>query len=243
MVYGAEMPTFSFDIVALAVFVGLWSAYSVLAEHPLFARHRLARTTEELRILWMRRMCDRENRITDSTLLASLMRSVSFFASASMLILSGLVALIGSGERGFEVFKTLPLPSPGTVEQFEAHLGLLSCVFIYAFFQMTWSLRQFNYCCILVGACPLPKDAQSRKDAFAHQAGRLQALAADSFNRGLRAYYFALAMLAWFFSAWAFMGATLLVVVIMVRREFRSKSLGSLHAALAAADWEEKDVS
>ncbi len=227
------MPTLSLDIAALAVFVGLWAAFSVVAEHSRFSRQRLARTTEELRIIWMRKMCDRENRITDSTLLASLMRSVSFFASASMLILSGLVALLGSGMRGYEVFQTLPIPNPGTIEQFEARLGILSCVFIYSFFQMTWSLRQFNYCCILMGSSPLPSDSTYKKDAFAVQAGRLQAMAADSFNRGLRAYYFALAMLAWFFSPWAFMAATVVVLAIMVRREFRSKSLGSLDRVLA----------
>lgn len=235
MVYGVRMPTLSLDIAALAVFVGLWTAFTVVAEHSRFSRHRLARTTGELRVIWMRRMCDRENRITDSTLLASLMRSVSFFASASMLILSGLVALVGSGMRGYEIFQTLPLPDLGTVEQFEGRLALLSCVFVYSFFQMTWSLRQFNYCCILVGASPLPDDLPAKKDAFALHAGRLQAMAADSFNRGLRAYYFALAMLAWFFSPWAFMAATVLVVAIMVRREFRSDSLGSLDTALAVS--------
>jgi hypothetical protein len=31
-------------------------------------------------------------------------------------------------------------------------------------------------------------------------------LAAETFNDGLRAYYLSFAVVAWFFSAWAFMG-------------------------------------
>ena len=50
-------------------------------------------------------------------------------------------------------------------------------------------------------------------------------LAAETFNGGLRAYYFSFAAMAWFFSPVALVLATLLVVLILYGREFKSDVL------------------
>ena len=73
----------------------------------------------------------------------------------------------------------------------------------------------------------------SQPQAFASRAGRMMGLAAESFNDGLRAYYLSFAAVAWFFSAWAFMGATLMVLVVLYRREFHSEVLQALREGLA----------
>ena len=52
--------------------------------------------------------------------------------------------------------------------------------------------------------------------------------AAETFNDGLRAYYFSFAALAWFISPLAMVLATVIVVVILYSREFRSEVLGIL---------------
>jgi len=49
--------------------------------------------------------------------------------------------------------------------------------------------------------------------------------AAETFNDGLRAYYFAFAALAWFVSPVAMVVATLAVVAILYGREFHSEVL------------------
>ncbi len=223
------------DLAAFAAFLSLWVGYTVFSEHRTIRGRSLSAVMMRHRLRWMRAFCDRENRVADSTLVASLMRSVSFFASASILVLGGLVALMGSGERAFAVYRDLPFASDGTLEAFEMKVLLLAVVFVYAFFQFTWSLRQFNYCCILMGAGPSTTADISVKDTFASHASRLQSLAANSFNRGLRAYYFALAMILWFVHAWAFLLATALVVGVLYRREFRSKSLSTLADVLGAS--------
>ena len=83
---------------------------------------------------------------------------------------------------------------------------------------------------LLVAAAPQPEhyvdDAQ--RQAFADRAGRVMGLAAETFNDGLRAYYFSFAATAWFFSPWAFMVGTLGVVWILYRREFHSEVLAVL---------------
>ena len=41
----------------------------------------------------------------------------------------------------------------------------------------------------------------------------------------MRAYYFALAELSWFFNAWVFLLTTAWVILVLYRREFHSKAL------------------
>ena len=50
-------------------------------------------------------------------------------------------------------------------------------------------------------------------------------LAASHFMRGIRAYFFALALLSWFVHPILFLAATTWVVLVIYRREFRSQSL------------------
>lgn len=220
------------DLAAFGAFVVLWVGYTVMADRLTADGHTLLAATARLRHTWMRNMCDREVRVADSALLGNLMRSVSFFASASILILGGLVALLGAGERAYAVIQDLPLVAESPKGVFETKVVLLAGVFVYAFFQITWSLRQFNYCCVLLGAAPSADAAPAVKDTYAENAARLNALAAHSFNRGLRGYYFALALMTWFIHAGAMVAATAVVVAVLYRREFRSKTLRALNAAV-----------
>ena len=57
-------------------------------------------------------------------------------------------------------------------------------------------------------------------------------LAAEHFNYGLRAYYFALAAMTWFLNGWLFMGAATWVVFVLYWREFRSDALESIKRAV-----------
>jgi len=50
-------------------------------------------------------------------------------------------------------------------------------------------------------------------------------LAAETFNDGLRAYYFSFAAMGWFFSPLFFVLTTLLIVAILYNREFHSDVL------------------
>ena len=63
------------------------------------------------------------------------------------------------------------------------------------------------------------------RQSIADRAGALVGAAAETFNDGLRAYYFSFAAMSWFFSPYALMAATALVVLILYGREFRSEVL------------------
>lgn len=103
---------------------------------------------------------------------------------------------------------------------------MLALTFVYAFFKFTWSIRQHSYGAMLLAAVPLPGEAAEQEILQqTRRLSRLNNLAARHFNDGMRAYYFALAELSWFFHPLAFVGCTAWVILVLYRREFHSKAL------------------
>lgn len=68
----------------------------------------------------------------------------------------------------------------------------------------------------------------AERERYAFYAARVIDLAGLSYNHGLRAYYFALSVLAWFVSPYLFILASGFVVAVLYRREFKSRSLMAL---------------
>lgn len=216
------------DVAALVWFVACAVGYAWFADYRrgsvglmgATARHRLA---------WMERMLERESRIVDTTLVATMSNSVSFFAQTSIFILGGLIAMLGAQDRVREVLADVPFASASSIAQWEAKIALLIIIFVFAFFKFTWSLRQFNYLVVLIGAAPLNTRIGAREAAeHARRAARMSDLAVNHFNVGIRAYYFGLAALAWFVNPWLMIAASAWTVLVLWRREFRSNTLAAL---------------
>jgi len=105
---------------------------------------------------------------------------------------------------------------------------VLLLIFVYGFFKFSWSLRQFGFCSILVGAArKTPKDLSE----YAVDIDRIAVIlsfANRNFNQGLRAYYFGVAALSWFLHPVLMIAVTLGVVYVLHQREFRSRTLDLL---------------
>ena len=101
-------------------------------------------------------MARRENRIVDSSLIGNLVQSVSFYASTTTYVIAGLIAVAGTVDRLVELTADLPFGHAAAREVMEVKVILLVAIFIFAYFKFTWSLRQFNFVSILVGAAPGP---------------------------------------------------------------------------------------
>ena len=175
-------------------------------------------------------MLKRDNRMVDIQVVNALLRSGRFFASTAILIIAGLLAVLGATERAIALVMDLPFTVPTSREVWEAKILFMILVFIYAFFNFVWLMRQYNYCSILVGAAPaaseLPEDFGS--------IATLASLAAKHSNRGIRAYYFGLAALGWFVHPWFLLGAAVWVVLVLYRREFSSCTKRLVHGQSVA---------
>ncbi|HYJ96967.1 MAG TPA: DUF599 domain-containing protein [Burkholderiaceae bacterium] len=219
------------DWLAVMAFFAAWIGYAMFAKRRAAVQPSVLGSTNRWRNQWMLQSTQRENRIVDAAVIQTLSVSPSFFASTTILIIGGLLAILGTTDKASEFVKEIPFAARTTTLIFDLKLALLTGVFVFAFFRFTWSLRQYTFGAILVGATPEHKvlcDDDKRRTEFADRAGRVLGLAAETFNDGLRAYYFAFALVAWFVSPFAFMAATALVVFVLYRREFHSEVLRML---------------
>jgi len=227
-------PLPALDAFALLLFFGLWWAYAVWAKRRAERSGSILATTNRWRREWMLQASWRDNRMVDAAIAQTLAASPSFFASTSILIIGGLLAALASSEQASELVRELPFAARTSMLVFDLKLVALTAIFVFAFFRFTWSIRQYSFGAILVGAAPessrYPDEAA--RQAFADRVGRIMGMAAETFNDGLRAYYLSFAVVAWFFSPWAFIAATLLVLFVLYRREFHSDVLAALRAGL-----------
>ena len=213
------------DWWALGWFSMCWSGYGWYADRITARRKGLVHVVHQYRLLWMQVMLQRDNRIMDSSLVGNLVSSVSFFASTTMYIIAGILAVMGTTEKAISFASSFAFVRPESKVMWEIKLILLLAIFVYAYFKFTWSLRQFNRLSILIGGAPLPGASDAEQQQFVRRAGTINSFAGDDFNRGIRAYYFALAALAWLIQPALFMLATAWVVWILYRRDYRSRTL------------------
>ena len=214
-------PLSPLDWIALVLFAACWLAYSTIVDRvPSIRAKSVIAAMDVHRMRWMRATLARENRIADMAAIGNLMNTTGFLATTSILILGGLVAMLGASDLGQRVVAALPWASVPSQLLWEIKIGLLLLIFVNAFFELTWALRQFNYGSILVGAMPNAADPDGPAQADA--AARVLNRAARHFTTGLRSYYFGLAALAWIVHPLALVMASLFVLRELHRREFRS---------------------
>jgi uncharacterized membrane protein len=211
------------DIFAVGFFVLEWSVYAVTLEHTAYGRDSLSARMNVYREVWVRRMLDRQARMVDMQIMASLQNGTAFFASTSLLAVGGALALLRATKEALAILGTLPVdlsPSPALWEI--KCIGLI-LIFVYAFFKFAWSYRLFNYVAILLGGMP-PADQRDTPEAEAHviRTTKLFEAAGRHFNRGQRAFFFALGYLGWFVSPWLLVATTAAVVIVIWRRQFAS---------------------
>lgn len=223
---GTFITTFWPDILSLVFFLASWKAYTFYADR--LGKDNLLAATNRYRLQWMQMMVRRDNRTVDSITVGNLLRSITFFASTTIFILLGLMTMLGYRDKISDVLEAVPFAERVPEFMWEIKILLLIMIFIYAFFKYTWSLRQYNYTNIYIVAMPDYRECVDEYGILAQRGAQLVGNAAKHFNNGLRAYYFGLAALGWFVHPLIFMLATLWVLLVTYRREFRSATLHTL---------------
>jgi uncharacterized membrane protein len=216
------------DWVALAWFFGAWMAYSWFTKTQGEKRNSLIATTNRYRSYWMHVATSRDPRVLDGIITQNLSSTPAFFSSTTIIVIGGLFALLGSTDKAADIVRDIPFAQRTSVLIFDLKVLIMIGIFVFSFFRFSWSMRQYTFVALLIGSLPDPKDFESGKfnrDEFAQRAGRMLGMAAETFNDGLRGYYFAFAVIAWFFSPLAFAFATAAVVIILYSREYRSDVL------------------
>jgi uncharacterized membrane protein len=231
-VYHLKMHAFSLlpwaDWAALAGFFSAWIVYAWFTKTQGSQRGSLIATTNRYRSLWMLQATSRDPRVLDGIITQNLSSTPAFFSSTTIIVIGGLFALLGSTDKAADIVRDIPFAQRTSVLIFDLKVLTMISIFVFSFFRFSWSMRQYTFVALLIGSMPDPKEFEEGKfdrEQFAQRAGRMLGMAAETFNDGLRGYYFAFAVLAWFFSPLAFACATAAVILILYHREYRSDVL------------------
>jgi uncharacterized membrane protein len=224
----ASLPLTWLDWLALVLLIALWAGYQWYTDYSATARPRLGREMQRHMRDWVLRMVERDNRMVDINVVRNLTRSSQFFASTTMLILGALVVLMGYTERAASVMAELPFAQQVSQRLWELKVLALLLIFVYAFFKFSWSIRQFGFCSILVGATEKPPSDVAQYLPHVERTAVVVSYANRNFNQGLRAYYFGVAALSWFLHPALMIAVTLAVIYVLHQREFRSHTLAVL---------------
>jgi uncharacterized membrane protein len=186
------------DLASFIWFVAAWIVYSIVIERSAKGRTGLNALMNRYRDEWMERLLERDIRMVDAQVTAALQNGAAFFASTSLIAIGGGLTILRSSEEIMTVMSLLPFGATPSRSLWDLKMMGLIVIFVYAFFKFAWSYRLFNYFAIMVGAAPPPDQKETpAAQAFAHRAARLCADAGRHFNRGQRAFFFALAYLGW----------------------------------------------
>lgn len=219
--------TYLYDIIAVAWLLLCWLGYSRYSEHGSAAENLIGIMARH-RERWMIEMLTRENRMVDIQIINSALNNATFFASTTILIVAGLFAVLGALENVIDVVRDIPFAVKTSRALWETKVIVMMLIFVHGFFKFAWSMRQFNYCSLIVGAAQNTDDPGEDELAYARGGAMVASLADKHFNHGIRTYYFGMATLSWFVHPLALLPSALLVVVVLYRREFRSRTLKAL---------------
>ena len=208
------------DAAAFALFFGGWALMERLVKPRPGKKPATGEIMAGWRARWFEQAAGRDNRIMDAQLVVSLRGGVAFFISGALIALGGAIALIGQADRVASVATDLAGAETAPRAVWTLKLLVVIAVLAVAFLHFVWSHRIFGYCEVMLGAIPPPGDPGAQKAAA--RAARMNVLAARSFNRGLRAVYFALAALAWLIGPYALAVSSVLTFWMLYRREFLS---------------------
>lgn len=227
------------NVLCLFWLLFCWVGYARFAHYKAKKVVCLASVMHDLRLSWMRELLRRDMRVADASIIANLERNVSFMASTSILILAGLVTGLASTDDVFGLLSSMHLSAGVSPMDIQFKFLVLICIFIYSFFTFTWSLRQFGFASVIIGATPVLQEkdlTREQEERFAQHSGKIVDQASHTYNYGLRAYYFAMSTLAWFVHPLLFVAAVALVVIVLYMREFRSTALKVM--SRVHDDWE-----
>jgi uncharacterized membrane protein len=214
---------------ALAFFVFTWWLLGWVIDHSPWHRFTLSFAMKAQRREWMRQMAARQVRLVDTNIITGLQQATSFFASTALLAVGAGFGLLTAADTIIGAFEQSFVHVQIDRASFYAKTGVLMALYAYAFFKFGWAYRLFNYSAVMLAATP--EAGQAGAEEAAKDVAEMNIAAAGQFTHGLRAFFLAIAILAWFVTWWTFVIATLVIVMALANRQFGSRARSVAQAA------------
>jgi len=99
----------------------------------------------------MHQYSPREHRVFDALLLGHISSSISYFGSATLLVLAGLFGTLVNVNRVYIVTRELKFLQPMSADLFTLYFAIVTLILILSFFAFTYALRKMAYTFALLG--------------------------------------------------------------------------------------------
>lgn len=154
MPYDFDLP----HLMAVGLIFLMWAAYGPILS--LLGRGTLNAQLHVVRLRWMRMLLNspRENRVIDAIMLGQLSNSMSFFGSATLILLAGLVGTLASINHVHASLTTMSFFPPMS-------LGVFSMIPRHS--RSSWRRRSFLHLCVAQARLRAGNDRRPEQDTDA----------------------------------------------------------------------------
>ncbi len=210
--------------IAVTLILGLWGFYSSIL--GTFGKGSLNTQLHAVRQRWLQvhQGVGREHRVIDAILLGHISSSISYFGSATLIILAGLLSAMVNIGRIYAVTRDLKFLAPMTLDLFTFNFALVTLILVLCLFAFTYALRKMAYTFALLGGLEVTVADTPEARIMGEQTARVLTEAVRSINNGIRGFYYAIAALFLFAGPWISIGATLLITCLLYYRQLFSPS-------------------
>jgi uncharacterized membrane protein len=216
--------TLPYDFDLLRIFAMLWifimwSLYGPVLGY--FGHGTLNAQLHVVRLKWMRMLLHskRESRVFDGILLGHISASISFFGSATLIVLAGLVGTLASINRVHASLTEMAFFPPISLGLFTVYFAAITLIMAICFFSFTYAIRKLAYTLAMIGGLDeAPADTPQAKIMIAQTATVLTE-SLKSLNNGIRGFYFAVASIFLFVGPVVSITATLALSLLLFYRQ------------------------
>lgn len=227
--------------IAIAMLFACWFAYSIVLN--TVARGSLNSQLTDVRLHWIAAITRRDIKPFDAILLGHIINSTAFFGSATLLVLAGVMTTFVSIKSIHLTMSELHFIANTSLELFALQIGLLSIILGICFFSFTYALRKLIYLLPLIGALPDGNDHLTAHDEMIDGAATVLTEATQTFNFGIRGYYYAVAAIGLFVSPYACMCATAIATAVLFYRQLFTPTARAIQKYVTATNTVNASVS
>lgn len=205
----------------MLIFV-LWGFYGQILK--IFGRGSLNEQLHTVRLRWLHVHggVGREHRVFDAILLGHISNSISYFGSATLLVLAGLVGSFFNVDGIYLGAQQLKFVDKVTLNLFTLYFAVVTLILALSFFAFTYAMRKMAYTFALLGGLQETPAQSPMVMVMAEQAATVLTEAVRSINTGIRGFYYAIAALFLFAGPWVCLVATLAITALLYYRQLLS---------------------
>jgi uncharacterized membrane protein len=221
--------------VAIGLIFGLWGFYTPILR--IIGKGSLNSQLHAVRLRWlqMHQGMGREHRVFDAMMLGHISSSISYFGSATLLVLAALVGTLANVSHVYMVTRELPfIDQSMTAGLFTLYFCILTLILALSFFAFTYALRKMAYTFAMLGGLQASSAQSPETRILGEQSAIVLTEAVRSINTGIRGFYYAIGALFLFAGPFMCIGATILITGLLYYRQLFSPTARAIARYVSA---------